>query len=459
VAEISSPLFTREDWTLLRTVPGVCQVAGVPPERLRRLVFKELADNGLDVGNCSGGEYGDGGYAIEDDGPGMPPELAPHLFSIRRPLTSSKLLRLPTRGALGNGLRVVAGAVLASGGRLEVWTRNQHLRLFPRDNGETVVEATAADFSRGTRVCVWLGSRIPSDPHADSWARQAIALAGGEVYHGKSSPHWYDADSFFELCQAAGAQTVRDLVANLDGCTGGRAGQIAAPWKGRLAASLTRIETEALDAAACGASKSVSAERLGALGADLFPGYIYARATDTMVHGAGRGQAAASIPYVVEVWAGRAGDRCDGARWAVNRTPITGEIFCYREPKKKTALVVSGCGLYHAAEVGGEALELQVSVLTPYMPITTDGKAPNLEPIGETILEVVERAARKLRRSAPRSVARLSQKDVILGSLDAAIAQASGDGTHRYSLRQLYYAVRPHLLAAFGKEPDYGTFG
>ena len=43
--------------------------------------------------------------------------------SIRRPFISSKLLRMPTRGALGNGLRVVAGVVLASGGRLVVATR------------------------------------------------------------------------------------------------------------------------------------------------------------------------------------------------------------------------------------------------------------------------------------------------------------------------------------------------
>ena len=39
------------------------------------------------------------------------------LFSVRRQTMSSKYLRLPSRGALGNGLRVVTGAVLdVSGG-------------------------------------------------------------------------------------------------------------------------------------------------------------------------------------------------------------------------------------------------------------------------------------------------------------------------------------------------------
>jgi hypothetical protein len=57
-----------------------------------------------------------------DEGPGRDgePEEIAELFSIRRPMRSSKLLRLPQRGALGNGLRVVAGAVLASGGALAV---------------------------------------------------------------------------------------------------------------------------------------------------------------------------------------------------------------------------------------------------------------------------------------------------------------------------------------------------
>src|SRR3712207_9128722 len=49
-------------------------------------------------------------FRSQGDGiPGDDAEIAA-LFSINRPLTSSKYLRRPTRGALGNGLRVVAGA-------------------------------------------------------------------------------------------------------------------------------------------------------------------------------------------------------------------------------------------------------------------------------------------------------------------------------------------------------------
>src|SRR5262249_33443742 len=80
------------------------QRAGVPKSKLRRLVLKELADNGLDSGaNVRVGKV-DGGYFVEDDGSGIDPDDVARLFSIARPMVSSKLWRLPTRGALGNGL-------------------------------------------------------------------------------------------------------------------------------------------------------------------------------------------------------------------------------------------------------------------------------------------------------------------------------------------------------------------
>jgi hypothetical protein len=80
-------MFEREDWTLFRTVEGLQQKAGVPATRLRRLVLKELF---IDADT----------YFIEDDGAGLDgtPEQIAELLSIRRPMRSSKLLRLPQRG-------------------------------------------------------------------------------------------------------------------------------------------------------------------------------------------------------------------------------------------------------------------------------------------------------------------------------------------------------------------------
>src|SRR3954452_2065734 len=147
--------FERPDWTVFRSVSTLSQKAGVPQHQLRRLVLKELADNALDAITTSGigrrvivGRTAAGAYCVQDDGPGLngEPEDIARLFSINRPLLSSKLWRMPMRGALGNGLRVVVGAVAASDGTLEVLTRNRRLVLTPQNNGSTAVQAFEADF-------------------------------------------------------------------------------------------------------------------------------------------------------------------------------------------------------------------------------------------------------------------------------------------------------------------------
>ena len=161
--------------------------------------------------------------------PGSIPPVSPSLFSVNRPLVSTKLLRLPTRGALGNGLRVVAGAVLASDGFLIVETRGARLRLKPGRDGYTqVVERSANERRIGTRIEIGFGPDLPADANALSWAHLAIHLAQGNAYAGKSSPWWYDLPQFHELLSASGDVPVRALIESLDGCAGGRAGEIVA---------------------------------------------------------------------------------------------------------------------------------------------------------------------------------------------------------------------------------------
>ncbi len=116
----------REDWTLFRSLGTLPQMAGVETKLLTRLAAKELVDNALDAGASCEVELGHGGtLEVRDDGEGIegtPDEIAA-LFSFGSALTSSKQLRHPTRGALGNGLRVVTGFVCASRGNLIVATK------------------------------------------------------------------------------------------------------------------------------------------------------------------------------------------------------------------------------------------------------------------------------------------------------------------------------------------------
>jgi hypothetical protein len=170
----------RPDWSLFRTFDGLQQRAGVPARKLRRLVLKELADNALDTNTeIDYGEIGDR-YFVEDRGPGLDgtPEQIAELYSMARSMRSTKLLRLPQRGALGNGLRVVAGAVFASEGSLTVITRNKRIDLRPLADGTTkVVGVVPADRAVGTRIEISFGSTMQDDGNPFGWVSTAAHIA------------------------------------------------------------------------------------------------------------------------------------------------------------------------------------------------------------------------------------------------------------------------------------------
>jgi hypothetical protein len=432
--------FQREDWWLFRTLDGLQQRAGVPTSKLRRLVLKELADNGLDAGAKVRVGENEGGFFVEDDGPGIDPDEVADLFSISRPMASSKLWRLPTRGALGNGLRVVTGAVLASQGKLTVMTRNRRIELRPeRDGSTTVTKITPADFPVGTRVEISFGKDLSVDSSALSWARAAIDFCG-KSYNGKTSPWWYDAAAFHELLSAAGPRPVRELVADLDGCSGARAGEIVAEAKlGRaLCESVTRAQSDKLLAVARANARQASPTRL--IGVGEIRNWEYAYQRGTAHHGE------AHIPYLVEVWV--TSSRKTTLKVCVNRTPVTAEVGAYRE---KRDINIYGCGVRcRIAEAPKDKhFSIELNIITPYMPITSDGKAPNLQPFLEAIARAISSAVRKAHIPNSRGE---SIKAVVLDNLSDAIAKVSNNGQYRFNQRQILYALRPIVMAQLDKE-------
>jgi hypothetical protein len=448
------PTFERPDWSLFRTIEGLQQRAGVPKSQLPRLVLKELADNGLD----NGAEVTvqalpkNRGYVIEDNGSGIDgaPEDIARLFSINRPMVSTKLLRLPTRGALGNGLRVVTGAVLVSGGCLVVTTRNRRIELRPeRDGTTTVTGVKAVKFPVGTRIEVQFGPTLPCDQNTLYWAKVACRMAQlGNQYLGKSSPWWYDAAQFHELLFASGDTPVRELIANLDGCTGGKAGEIVGKAKlGRaVCRDVTLSQAVKLLEAARENARQVQPKRLGAVGSQAFPSCAYA-----ISHGVacfGNAPLQAEIPFVVEAWAEETqGDTYLTA--CVNRTPTTGDLHAARNKRDIDAF---GCGLHHTIAKAPSRVEFDIwiNVTTPYMPITSDGKAPDLKPFLEEIHTAASKAVRKAYR--PEAGGRTSQKDIVLDNLDDVVEEVSGGGRYRFNQRQLLYRLRPIVRNELGDD-------
>src|SRR3954468_23926871 len=133
--------FVRADWALFLHPDRLPQKAGCPRDRLRAMILKELVDNALDAGAEVDLQPLDGStWRVTDDGPGLDRGQVVRLFAVNRPMVSTKLLRRPTRGAIGNVLRVVMGGAVASGGRLAVESRGVRYVLdVDRGSGETLV--------------------------------------------------------------------------------------------------------------------------------------------------------------------------------------------------------------------------------------------------------------------------------------------------------------------------------
>lgn len=460
--------FERPDWTLFRNADTLAQKAGVRKSLLRRLVLKELTDNALDCGGSTVSAVQDGPdhYIVRDDGPGIEggPEAIARLFSVNRPLLSSKLWRLPSRGAMGNGLRVVVGAVAASDGALQVTTRGRRLTLVPQADGSTAITGTdAADTFVGTEVAVTFGPALPPDPAALVWANIAISMAGGgERYTGKPSPWWYDADAFYELLQGAGNRPLREFVERLDGCTGARAGKITKAFKGLPCRALSRDEARELLIVSRHEARPVRPERLGQTGRSANPAISYGCQRGTVAIG-GR-EPKAEIPYVVEAWAtaerrDETGDEV-GITISVNRTPAVAVIEAWRS---KGDLRLSGCGLEHrCSKIAAGKYNVAIDITTPWCPVTTDGKEPDLSPFVGSIAEAVQQAVKRARGAIPRQPSAASEglthKDIILRHLTTGVEKASGGGIYRFNQRQLFYVLRPIVIQLTGKEPSWENF-
>ena len=257
-APTRSPLlFARSEASLYCSLATLPQRAGVPASLLPWLVAKEFCDNALDAADAASNPGAvaisvddDGSLTVTDHGIGIPnatPEQLASLFCVTRPMLSSKLLRRPTRGAVGNGLRVCLGYLTARRGRLVIATGTIRVELAPEIDGTSrIVTAEAIEPIQGLTL-IASTSEAPFTAEHLLWAENAVELAqqsGQPAFTGRPSPHWFDLDHFHVLLRSAVDNiSVRQFLAELDGCTGSRAQtRIAAQFLRRPAASLDAAE-------------------------------------------------------------------------------------------------------------------------------------------------------------------------------------------------------------------------
>ena len=453
--------FERENWKEFRTLDGLCRMAGVSRNRIAAVVAKELVDNALD--ESSKVEVGlienANGFFVQDAGRGIDPGIVAELFSIKRPQRSTKFLRLPTRGALGNGLRVVAGAVLVTKGQLIVRTRGQSIRLTPQDDGSTAMEVISNYDGEGTRVEVILGDDVKVNEYSLNDAKWAILLQDGTNYPGKTNAYWYTSRDLFELFNAATGEdtTVRKLLEEFEG---GDKSSVSDGFKGKKASDITLQEAEILLKRLQSVSKPVKPSRLGKC--EFISRGFYAKYEGTFKSEA-TGEVA-TIPYIVEASARILTEDFENSifQMFVNKTPITGDISAHHSKKDKD-LRLSGCnisdrGYVTAIPIGKKSMKIFVSIISPYIPKTTEGKSPDLAPFKYAIVITVEKAAKKAIKANPERASVKSQKEIVLENLDDAIETVSGNHRYRYAQRQLYYHLRPIVKEKGAGELQYPNF-
>ena len=500
----SDPEFKRNDWQIY--ISNLSQRAGVPTRRIRKLVLKELVDNALDEMDRVGrpGEVtivqdDEHTYTVTDQGRGFadsPEELA-RRFSLDKAMTSSKQWRKPTRGCVGNGLRVIVGSVVSGGGRIIVKTRDQQATLRPRPDGTTAIEdVQSIKWPSGTAITVEIDPTYHAHGDTLNWAILAIQLAqnSSEPFRRDPSPWWFDSDhlSLNMLAAIGPTYTLASFVLQLDRCKSREVGRLVTDsfGKGRLCRDVSRPEAAALltllrrdDQAA------IKPKQLGTMGRDawrherLIDGYACEEGTFET----GRG-VSAQIPFLVEAWAATCEPPTDDAEdnddvqvdivgFTINRSPAIVDSDATRTGRSRNVWLTLGetnCQL--TVPLG--AFDFAVNITSPYVPILSDNKSPSLDCFEEAIIKAVEAAIRRSNRNnAPvlfvrkeRAVdvidddeeedekpERIFQRTAILQVLPEAI-ERSGAGGYEFSQRSLYYRVRILIKAIIAADPTYNYF-
>lgn len=436
--------FIRTDASLFLHPDRLSQKAGAPKHQLRRMALKELVDNALDAAaEVTLAAIDDDTFVVADNGPGLDPDRALALFSVTRPMMSTKLIRRPMRGAVGNGLRVATGAAFAGGGSLTVESRGVRQDLsYDRETGETVViDRQPSDVASGTKITVRFGPALPQDAYATLWGDIAIRLAGVSAKPMLTHPDWYSELAFAELVDATRG-TAQDLASlfGVDLCHASGS-----------SIDLAHTNCGERDIDPDGAARALSLDLLKRLAPKppkliplpegAFSGTYKAVSISAIVGGG-------TVPAIVQAWASTTpGSRNSvDIQLVVNRTPTIGDLAVY--PGGETWL--KGCGLDYLdlGKVPKGSYRLTVAVTTPAVLLVNDGKTPDLSPFKAGLSDTIGSVLRRCHRPKTRGI---SIKDAAFEIMEDAYLKASANGTLPANARQIMYAARPYILEQTGQ--------
>jgi hypothetical protein len=427
-------LYEVGDWQLFLNPASLPQKAGCEPDEIGHAVLKELVDNALDAGATTATLDGDEHRAeVRDDGPGLDAADIVKVFAVNRKLTSSKLKRQPLRGMLGNGARVIAGAIHAFKGTIHVTSRGHRLSLAVDPvTGKTVVKSDElVPEEPGLTVSIAFPSAMFSTD-AFEHARSAITLVenGATIYRGPSLPPWFSPQALKQLIAAAPdgikpSAVIKDAFRIND--------PSASPGLDWCEAFIAKHRDGKVD--------------IGRIGENAFRGFYRAVTGTAEFDGA-------EVPFTVEAWVtAEAADKGEDTHYWTNPY-LNGSLSLARLHyyADSTGLTLFGCGLN--IKIGGPKranYNIDVSVITPFLQLTGDGKAPHLGPFRKEIEIALKDAAGKAYNTMKRPEGTMSVVDAAYAVMADAYAKASDNGALPAKARQVMYAARPEILRLTGR--------
>lgn len=429
----------QSDWSRFLTEHGLTEKCGVPASQFPFMLLKELCDNAADTGGGVITRVSDDEIVIRDYGRGIDASDVIKMFSIKRDLTSSKHWRRGERGALGNGLRAVMGAIYVLGGNLTIAARGVATTITVDDSGNTVVlEQLPAATTAGTTITV----RAPGVGESRYVERAGMVFdeLSGSVMRGKPSPRWFGVADIEDLLRSAQGHTVAQFVDQF--------ATTYVPVDGGAPAALANAEMLLAELRAA----SESEPDLEALGKSALTSYAgYHRASGVFSSGG------AVMPYIVEVWA--------SATEGTGEKPATVLVVNRSAALSDCSVTISNKGRISVESyvLTGEArdkhtlrttvdFEFVVSVTTPFMPILSSGKKPDINEFAVDIIVSVCKAGRQAQNEIKRrSLTGTSVVDAVKMLLPEAYDKVSEGGRYWANARQLMYAMRPQILAMTGK--------
>ncbi|MGH2447223.1 MAG: ATP-binding protein [Chloroflexota bacterium] len=489
---------------------------GHGPESWPVAILRELIDNSLDA--CEGADVvpeiavtttGNDTFVVTDNGPGIPAEVITRSLDYLVRVSTKSYYVSPTRGAMGNALKVIWAApfVMAGAGAIEIVAQGLHHHIqisldriaqkpaishttepSPVKSG-TSAKITWADSARLLRSPKWDSCNVPPtasqliegfaafNPHATFILDgKRFPSTGTTTKWSPSQPtsaHWYTAETLRDLVAAyitmertGGPQkTVREFVSEFRGLSAtGKQKTVTEGWTGKHLHDFVAdgdvgcFFVEMLLKRMQKASRAPAPKALGAIGRDHL--------TAWMIH---NGVAPESIryqqkvgidtmPYVLEVAFGvNAQDSGRQIVTGLNWSPVIG----------------GGADVTLAEAVAEARLDLHdpvtllVHIARPRFGFADRGKtrvtsmSEDINAAVASAVKNVTKAWKQAKRSADRKdrvskdqlaklrhkPSRVTIREVAFDVMEDAYNKASSNGKYYAVARQIMYAARPEILA------------